>query len=256
MDLQVLLVQLDIQWCNPDANRATVEEYLWQQESSFDVVVLPEMFTTGFVMQPEGNTEPMNLHTYKWMQQMSDQFHAVLIGSLPIRDSGQVYNRLIVTIPGKPILYYDKRHLFTYGGEHEKYSPGSSRLVFEYKGWEICPLICYDLRFPAFSRNLDEAYDLLIYIANWPKVRIPVWETLLKARALENACYTVGVNRTGTSPEIDYDGHSQVIDFKGNVIASLADNEIVENVVLAKEELIAFRNKFPVLKDADSFKLL
>ncbi len=255
-DLTITLLQADLHWHQADANRAMFEEKIWQLPNAGDVIVLPEMFTTGFTMEGEKWAEPMNLTTFKWMRQMAAQTEALLLGSYIVNDGGRIYNRLIWMQPDGQFHTYDKRHLFRMANEDKHYSAGKERLIAEWKGWKICPLICYDLRFPVWSRNSKLEYDLLLYVANWPQARVSAWDALLKARAIENLCYTAGVNRIGADGnDIPYNGHSAIIDPKGNYLAEPTGNEGFIQVSLPADDLISYREKFPAHLDADSFHL-
>ncbi|HEX8040391.1 MAG TPA: nitrilase-related carbon-nitrogen hydrolase, partial [Chryseosolibacter sp.] len=202
-DLKVTLIQSDLHWEDIEANLAMFEEKVWQIGNTTDVIVLPEMFTTGFTMAAQKLAEHMNMRTFKWMKQMADQTGALMLGSYIVRVHDKYFNRLLWMEPGGNFKTYDKRHLFRMAGENKVYSPGESLLIGTWKGWRICPLVCYDLRFPVWSRNRWDArnhrlnYDLLVYVANWPTTRIGAWDILLRARAIENLSYAVGVNRIG-----------------------------------------------------------
>lgn len=255
--LKIAAIQADLVWEAPEKNRDYFEEQfqgLASQEA--DLVVLPEMFTTGFSMQTEKLAEPNNGITVKWMQANAKKYNFLLTGSLIIRENSNYYNRQIFAFPDGSLRHYDKRHLFRMGGEHKHYTSGKERVVINYKGWRIFPQICYDLRFPIWSRNRND-YDLLIYVANFPAPRRKVWQTLLAARAIENQCYVVGCNRIGTDDEgLHYTGDSQVISHKGEVIATAPENTpYVLIITLSLEELQYFREKFPVHLDADSFTI-
>ncbi|HEX5170385.1 MAG TPA: nitrilase-related carbon-nitrogen hydrolase, partial [Cyclobacteriaceae bacterium] len=200
-DLKVTIIQSDLHWEDIGANLAMFEEKIWRINANTDVIILPEMFTTGFTMGASRMAEMMNMRTTKWMRQMADQTGALILGSFIANVHERYFNRLLWMEPGGHYKTYDKRHLFRMANEHKTYSAGESVLIGSWKGWRICPLVCYDLRFPVWSRNTFEitsrrlAYDLLIYIANWPTIRIDAWDALLKARAIENLSYTIGVNR-------------------------------------------------------------
>jgi omega-amidase len=254
--LQIALLQLDLVWENPQVNREKIDQFLSQIPKETDIVFLPEMFTTGFSMNVEELAETMEGETIQWMRARCKNFQLALCGSLIIVEDGQYFNRLVFVDPSGEIYYYNKRHLFTMSGEENKFVPGTKRLVVNYKGWRICPLICYDLRFPIWSRNRNE-YDLLVYLANWPKARNELWNTLLKARAIENQAYVAGANRIGVDGNsISYSGNSQLINPKGNVVASTIEN--TENIVSAEfyySELLKFRSDFPVLDDADQYNI-
>jgi predicted amidohydrolase len=254
--MKVALVQLPLVWEDPKSNRVNIEQKINAIESGTDLIVLPEMFTTGFTMQPERVAETMNGETIQWMQSLAKAKNAAITGSLIIVEEGKYYNRLVFVFPTGEIQQYDKRHLFTLAGEDGVFTSGTSKVVIEYKGWKICPLICYDLRFPVFSRN-TENYDLLIYVANWPKTRINAWDTLLQARAIENMSYTIGVNRLGVDDNnLEYVGHSQVVDYLGNLVIEPQTTEGVFITELDKDSLRETRKKLNFLKDQDLFKLL
>ena len=194
--MKVAIIQTALIWENPNANRIQFEEKIRGIEQNVDLIVLPEMFSTGFTMNPETVAETMNGETISWMQTLAKHKNSAITGSLVIVENGKYYNRLVFVLPSGEIKHYDKRHLFSLAGEEKVYTKGKTKLIIEYKGFKICPLICYDLRFPVFSRNVED-YDVLLYVANWPKPRINAWNALLKARAIENMCYVVGVNRIG-----------------------------------------------------------
>lgn len=260
-DLSIAFVQASLHWESAEANLAMFEEYLWHIEGSVDVVVLPEMFTTGFTMNAVKVAEPMHLTAFRWMAQQAKQLQAAIVGSIVIKDAGAYYNRLVWMFPDSSYKYYDKRHLFRMAQEDQVYSAGKERLVVSWKGWRICPLICYDLRFPVWSRNRYSEgiwdYDCLLYVANWPKARVHAWETLLTARAMENLCYTIGVNRVGADGlGVAYSGKSAVYDPKGQVLQSATGAIGAFQCVLSFKELQDFRNKFPAYLDADEFKML
>ncbi|MDQ3393880.1 MAG: amidohydrolase [Bacteroidota bacterium] len=260
-DLTVSLIQSNLHWESSEANLAMFEEKIWQINRSTDLIILPEMFNTGFTMNARQMAEPMNSKTFRWMKQQAAQTGAVLIGSYIIRDKEGFYNRLFWVQPNGEFDYYDKRHLFRMADEDKIFSPGKMQLIKTWKGWKICPLVCYDLRFPVWSRNLpisenEMAYDLLIYIANWPQPRISAWDILLQARAVENLSYVVGVNRTGKDGKDNlYNGHSAVIGPKGNKIIELGEAESIETITINYQEQKSFRDKFPTYLDADAFEI-
>ena len=260
-DLSITLVQTDGHWHSIEANLAMLEEKLWQLEAPTDLIVLPEMFNTGFTNDAPDLAEPMNSRTFRWMKQMAAQTQAAITGSYIVRDKERFYNRLLWMEPDGSFAHYDKRHLFRMSDEHTVFSAGTKRLVRTWRGWRICPLICYDLRFPVWSRNQADttgelAYDLLIYVANWPVARSSTWQTLLSARAIENLSYVVGVNRVGTDGnQVTYDGHSAVIDFRGELLFSEKDTEVVTTQTLSMNALREFRESFPAHRDADDFLL-
>ncbi len=261
-DLKVTIIQSDLHWEDIGANLAMFEEKIWQIGEQTDVIVLPEMFTTGFSMNASKLAEHMNMRTFKWMKQMADQTGALIIGSFIASVHDRFYNRLLWMEPGGNFKTYDKRHLFRMAEEHKTYSQGESLLIGHWKGWRICPLICYDLRFPVWSRNRwntslkKSSYDLLLYVANWPMVRSSAWETLLKARAIENLSYTVGVNRVGLDGKgIEYNGHSVFIGPKGDSFFSVEGVEAIKTLTLNAHALQSYRDKFPALLDADDFTI-
>lgn len=253
--MKVALIQAPLVWENPKQNRNYFEDKINSIKETIDLIVLPEMFTSGFTMNPKAVAESMQGETVLWLQVLAKAKNAAITGSLVIEEKGNFYNRLVFVFPSGAIKTYDKKHLFTLAGEDKAYTSGTQKLVFEYQGLKICPLICYDLRFPVFARNTEE-YDVLIYVANWPKPRINAWEALLKARAIENMCYTIGVNRIGEDPnKHDYPGHSQVIDELGNYLIAPQEIEGVFITTLNKNTLEATRQKFGFLNDRDAFTM-
>jgi omega-amidase len=261
-DLKITVIQSDLHWEDVGANLAMFEEKIWQISEPTDVIVLPEMFTTGFTMKASKLAEVMNQRTFKWMKQMADQTGALVIGSFIASVHDRYYNRLLWMEPGGSYKTYDKKHLFRMAEEQQVYTSGESLLIGQWKGWRICPLVCYDLRFPVWSRNRWNAslkktsYDLLMYVANWPKVRINAWEILLKARAIENLSYVVGVNRVGNDGNnIEYSGHSSIISPKGESIFSVEDIEAIRTTTISANSLQAYRDKFPAYMDADDFSI-
>ena len=257
MKLHVTLVQQALAWQDPVANRARLDALLAPLANDTDVVVLPEMFTTGFSMDAEKLCEPVNGPTEQWLQAKAAQLNTAITGSVIVKDGGRYYNRLLWAAPGSDPVHYDKRHLFRMAKEHNHYAPGGSALSIEWRGFKICPLVCYDLRFPVYSRRRPELeYDLLIYVASWPEARRSAWRTLLKARAIENQAFVVGVNRIGRDGNgLDHSGDSVVHDYIGDPIAELADESAVTTVALDGEALHAFRERFPAHLDADRFTL-
>jgi omega-amidase len=262
--MNITLLQSDLYWHDPVANRAMLEERIFALPEPTDLIVLPEMFTTGFTMDAQSVAEPMNLTTFRWMKQMAAQTGAVVTGSYVVRAGNDFYNRLIWMQPDGEFDVYDKRHLFRMAGEDTVYTAGSQRIVREWKGWRICPLICYDLRFPVWSRNVSVSdtyspfeYDLLLYVANWPAARRNAWNVLLQARAIENLSYVVGVNRVGEDAnQHPYTGDSAVIDFKGDVLFRQTDTEVVHQQTLSLDDLRVFRERFPANLDADRFTII
>jgi len=254
-NLTISLVQYDITWEDKYVNRRKIENLIQQIEST-DMIVLPEMFSTGFSMNVESMAEPMDGQTVVWLKKIAKEKDVVICGSIIIQENNQYFNRLLFVRPDGKINSYDKRHLFTMGNEQKYYTPGEKQLIVEFKGFRILPLVCYDLRFPVWSRNRGN-FDLMIYVANWPAPRQKAWKTLLRARAIENQSYLVAVNRTGTDVNgIVYVGGSYTIDAKGKIIQQLSKNE--EGIITEKyslESLQRFRKHFPVLDDADQFSL-
>lgn len=261
-DLKITLVQSDLHWEDIEANLAMFEEKIWQIGNTTDVIVLPEMFTTGFTMSAPKFAEMMNMRTFKWMKQMADQTGALILGSYIVKVHDRYYNRLLWMEPGGVYKTYDKRHLFRMAGEHKVYTPGESLLIGTWKGWRICPLVCYDLRFPVWSRNKWDfnskklSYDVMVYVANWPLARGEAWSVLLRARAIENLSYVVGVNRIGQDGNgIEHNGNSTVISPKGEAMYSNEGMEAVHTLELNANSLHAFRDRFPAYMDADEFSI-
>lgn len=255
-DLIVSLVQTSLYWEDPVANRAMLEEKISGIQGS-DVIILPELFTTSFTNNAVALAEPMNLNTFKWMKQMAAQTGACITGSYIVKEDGKFYNRLLWMQPDGAFQYYDKRHSFRMSDEHKNYTSGTTQLIVTYKGWKIAPFICYDLRFPVWSRNINFAYDLALYIANWPESRSHAWNNLLPARAIENISYVAGVNRIGTDGNgLHYSGDSILLDFKGIALVQLHAADKIVTTSLDKQALASFRESFPAQLDADAFKLL
>ena len=253
--MKIALIQAPLLWENPKQNRKYFEEKINSIAETIDLIVLPEMFTSGFTMNPKSVAEVMQGETVLWLQALAKAKNSAITGSLVIEENGNFYNRLVFVLPSGAIKTYDKKHLFTLAGEDKAYTSGTQKMLIEYQGFKICPLICYDLRFPVFARNTEE-YDVLIYVANWPKPRINAWDALLKARAIENMCYTIGVNRIGEDPnKHDYPGHSQVIDELGNYLIAPQEIEGVFITTLNKNTLEANRQKFGFLNDRDTFTM-
>ena len=253
--MKLALIQTSLFWEDPEKNRKKLGEKINAISESVDLIVLPEMFSSGFTMQPQYVAETMEGETIAWLKHLAKAKDSAITGSLVITEKGNFYNRLVFVFPSGEIQFYDKRHLFTLAGEDKVYTAGSKKLIVEYKGWKICPLICYDLRFPVFSRNTEE-YDILIYVANWPEIRIKAWDALLKARAIENLSYTIGVNRIGEDGnKFEYNGHSQAINFLGDYQMEPVEAKGIFIVELNKAELLLARKKFDFLSDQDSFVL-
>jgi omega-amidase len=255
--MNVTVVQTDIVWEDKKANIAKLEKCLNELKGTTDIAILPEMFATGFSMNCEAVAEPIDGEVMHALQRLAQSTGIALVGSFNCEEQGQYFNRAFFVTPSHLCYFYDKRHLFRMGEEADHFSAGSKQLIIPYKGFNIALLVCYDLRFPVWSRNRDNGYDVLVYVANWPASRRKVWDTLLRARALENMSYVIGVNRVGTDGyKLPYDGGSIVISAKGETLASVADNtEGTATVSIDTESLVHFRNKFPVWKDADAFKL-
>ncbi len=254
--LRVTLVQTELAWQDPAANRRNLAAHFRGLVGHTDLVVLPEMFSTGFSMDAEALAEDMDGPTVGWMREEAASLGCVVTGSLIVRDGDRRYNRLVWARPDGSLAHYDKRHLFRMTDEQRHYTSGDRRLVVEVKGWRVCPLICYDLRFPVWSRSRDD-YDVLLYVANWPQRRAHAWSTLLRARAIENLCYVAGVNRVGKDGNgATYRGDSVALDFLGQPLSSEGGGERVETAVLDLESLQAYRRSFPAQLDADRFELL
>lgn len=254
--LKIALIQSDLVWENPKQNRENFSVKINSISGNTDLIILPEMFTSGFTMNANVVAETMNGKTVNWMKAIAKKTNSVLVGSLVISEDNNYYNRLIFIEPSGSIQYYNKRHTFTLVGEDKTYTAGTEKLIIDYKGWKICPLICYDLRFPVWARNVED-YDVLIYVANWPKPRVSAWDALLKARAIENMSYCIGVNRVGVDGvNSEYSGHSAAYDVLGNMMTTIAPNkEQIEVVTLDKRHVEAYRNKLKFLDDKDSFTL-
>jgi len=260
--LKISLVQGATRWHDPAANRDYYSALMAPLAGS-DLVLLPETFTSGFSNEAIHNAETMEGPTVAWIREQAKTLDAAIIGSVQLRTPDGVYNRLLFATPDGNITHYDKRHLFRYAGEHERYAAGRERRTIEWRGWRICPLVCYDLRFPVFARNrynverenaLD--YDLLIFVANWPAARAYAWRTLLRARAIENLCYVAAVNRVGIDGNgHDYAGDSAIIDFVGHPTSEAGDQEVVSTTTLLASELAAHRARFPAMLDGDAFAI-
>ena len=253
-DLSITLLQSELVWHQPARNRRAFEAKIAGLDDT-DVIVLPEMFSTGFTMSAKDMAEPMTGETLNWLREMAQSRSAIITGSLIVTEHGRYYNRLIWVEPGGDLKTYDKRHLFRMAEEHHHYAAGSDKLLVDIKGWRVCPLICYDLRFPVWSSN-PGGCDLIIYVANWPSARRDAWMTLLRARAIENLCYVVGVNRVGLDGnDVAYCGDSLVVDCMGNQQLHLGDNEATGTAVLSAELLADWRREFPSHLDADEFSI-
>lgn len=255
-NLKIALIQSDLVWQNAEQNRINFSEKINQIDEAIDLIVLPEMFTTGFSLQPQKIAEYLYGDTVKWMQKIAADKNTAITGSIIVSENNNFYNRLLFVHPSGEINFYDKRHLFTLAGEHKTFTAGNKKLLVNYKGWKICPLVCYDLRFPVWARNVED-YDLLLYVANWPKKRILAWDTLLKARSIENMCYTVGVNRVGSDANnFEYNGHSAVYNCLGEQLTNIeSGKEIVEIITLEKKHISEIRGKLNFLNDKDTFEI-
>ncbi|RAJ18080.1 amidohydrolase [Olleya aquimaris] len=254
--LNIAIVQSNLVWENPVQNRNNFTAKIQSIDQTVDVIVLPEMFTSGFTMSPQSVAEPMDGETIQWMTNLAKEKNAAIVGSIVIQEDNNYYNRLVFVHPNGIIDSYNKRHTFTLAGEDKVYTKGNKKLIIEYKGFKICPLICYDLRFPVWAR-ITKDYDILLYVANWPKARIHAWDTLLQARAIENMSYCIGVNRVGLDANnYEYPGHSAVYNVLGEKLTNLKPNtEGVEQVVLSKSHIEMTRQKLRFLDDADAFSL-
>lgn len=257
--LKVSLVQGATRWHDPAGNRAYYGDLIAPLAGS-DLILLPETFTSGFSNEAIHNAESMDGQTVAWLREQSRKLGAAICGSVQLRVDGKVYNRLLFATPDGNVLHYDKRHLFRYADEHKRYASGSERLVVEWRGWKVCPLVCYDLRFPVYSRNRHGDagfdYDLLLYVANWPNARRYAWRTLLRARAIENLAFCAGLNRVGRDGNgLDYSGDSALLDFLGAPLAELGAQEQTITVTLDPAALASHRERFPAWMDADAFTL-
>jgi len=255
-ELKIALIQSDLVWENPEQNRVNFTKKIVVLSEHVDVIVLPEMFTTGFTMNAQAVAETMEGTTVSWMKDLASKKNAAIVGSIVILENNKFYNRLLFVEPCGYISFYNKRHTFTLVGEEKVYTSGKEKVIIHYKGWKIRPLICYDLRFPVWARNTED-YDVLLYVANWPKTRVSAWDTLLKARAIENMSYCIGVNRIGIDGvNSEYSGHSATYNVLGDAITdfkpNVADTQII---TLEKRHISAYRNKLKFLDDRDSFNL-
>jgi len=253
--LRTLLVQARIRWKDPAENRTHLYSLAQQSGETFDLLVLPETFTTGFLGDTDLPQEDMQGPSVAWMKTVAEEFDSAVAGSVVIMEDGHRYNRLVFVSPEGEVTYYDKRHLFAFGGENKRYTPGKSRVVINYRSWRICMQICYDLRFPAWCRNRDD-YDLMLLVANWPAKRVHHWLALLEARAIENQSWVIGLNRVGKDGNgLEYPGRSVVFDPLGASAADLGSEECTQAVTLDLELLRQTRRDFPFQADADNFEL-
>lgn len=262
-DLKISIIQAATVWHDPKANRDYYQALLSEQNPESDLIVLPETFTSGFSNEALAQAETMQGETVAWLQAQAQKLNTAITASVQIREGQQVFNRMLWAMPDGSIQYYDKRHLFRMANEHERYSAGKEKVFIEYKGWRICPQVCYDLRFPVYSRNRFNHtfanaydYDLLIYVANWPSPRHFAWQTLLKARAIENLAYVVGVNRVGMDGnDLHYLGGSTVLGFLGNTLLESGAEPQMQTTSISFAQLQEFRERFPVHMDVDSFEI-
>lgn len=255
-ELKIALIQSNLVWEHPEQNRINFTNKIEAITESIDLIILPEMFSSGFTMNAKHVAESMTGNTILWMQELAKQKQVAITGSLVIEENNCYHNRLLFVHPSGQIDTYDKRHTFTLAGEHKVYKAGITTTIIQYKGWTIKPLICYDLRFPVWARNVED-YDLIYYVANWPKVRISAWDTLLKARAIENMSYCIGVNRVGLDANsYEYSGHSAAYDVLGERMDTIPfGKEATQIVTLQKDHISRYREKLGFLKDKDHFTL-
>jgi predicted amidohydrolase len=250
--MDILLLQTNIEWQSPENNRRHIEDIV-NSSPCADIIILPEMFTTGFCLSPQDVAEKADSLTLAWMQAIAGARRSAIAGSIAVADNGRYYNRFYFVKPDGSYTTYNKRHLFSFAGENKEYTAGDERVIVEYGGFRILLQICYDIRFPVFSRNRGD-YDMIIYVANWPVSRIGAWNALLSARAIENLCYVAGINRVGSDPAATYNGCTALIDYRGRMVVSAeSDGEEAITGRVNIQSLIDFRNKFPALADADSF---
>ena len=256
-ELKIALIQSNLVWENPIQNRINFSKKIESITESVDIIILPEMFTSGFTMNATAVAETMTGETISWLLTSAKKNNCAIMGSLVILEDSTYYNRCVFVEPDGKISTYDKRHTFTLAGEHKVYKTGTEKIIIDFKGWRICPLVCYDLRFPVWARNTDN-YDLLIYVANWPKPRINAWDALLKARAIENMSYCIGVNRVGLDANnYEYPGHSACYNVLGERIDNIPEKkEDIQVVTLNKSDIEHYRNKLNFLNDKDNFNLL
>ena len=252
--MKICLVQSDLVWADAALNRSRIEKQLSSVDRA-DIIILPEMFTTGFCTQDLELLDEDSTETLSWMKKLSEEKDAAVAGSIAVKDAGKYYNRFFFVEPDGTVGKYDKHHLFTYGGEDRYFEPGQERVTVCFRGWKILLQVCYDLRFPVSARNTDR-YDMILYIASWPEKRRFAWDTLLRARAIENLSFVAGVNRIGTDPNCRYSGGTALLGFLGETLVSVPDN--TEGVVCAdisKDELMTYREHFPALDDMDRFEI-
>ena len=255
-NLKCLLIQSRLFWADAAANRQALETVARGQGSDCDLIVFPETFTSGFLGDAQAEPEGMDGATLEWMKALASELDSVICGSAAISTSRGTANRFLWVQPDGEVQFYDKRHLFSFAGEDKRYVAGSERKVFHYRGWRICPQICYDLRFPAWCRNRDD-YDLLLFVANWPEPRTSAWTNLLRARAIENQSYVIGVNRCGEDPRgLEYSGGSAVYDPLGETLVDLGTGECSDSATIELARVVAIRGQLPFQQDADDFELV
>ncbi|WP_343585127.1 amidohydrolase [Flavobacterium sp.] len=253
--MKIALIQTDLFWQNASKNRENFDSKINEIQSEVNLIVLPEMFSTGFTMNASEVAETMQGDTIEWMKLKAKQKNAAVAGSVVITENEKYYNRMIFVFPSGEFQYYDKRHSFSLAGEDKVYTCGNQKVIVDYLDWKICLQICYDLRFPVFARNVEN-YDLILYVANWPKVRTNAWDALLKARAIENLSYVVGVNRIGNDAHnYEHTGHSQAIDFLGNYVLEPQEKNGVFVIELDKNTMYETRKKLDFLSDKDQFEI-
>lgn len=258
-ELFIVIIQPEIVWENIEQNinnYSVIIGEIIDEHNTVDLIILPEMFTTGFTMNPTYIAETMEGITIKWMKELAKNYNFAICGSLIIENQSRFFNRFVFVKPNGEVDFYDKKHLFSFAGENKNYTAGNSKKLIKYKGWKINPFICYDLRFPVWCRNTENA-DLLIFVANWPKKRINHWKILLLARAIENQCYTIGVNRIGNdNNNLEYNGMSSIVDPLGNEILNLKNIPRYVFSILKKTEINSIRESLPFMQDRDNFKLI
>lgn len=254
-DLNISLVQTALVWQQAKTNCEHISHMLKENDMTTDLIVLPEMFNSGFTLEATKVAETMSGETVAWMQQLAQTHNAAVTGSLVIRENQQNYNRMVIAYPDGPCHWYDKKHLFRMAEEQQRYAAGEQRVIVNWRDWRIALYVCYDLRFPVWCRNQNDT-DLMLFVASWPAVRAYPWQTLLRARAMENLCYVCGVNRIGTDANnIDYKGDSAVLDMAGYDLCQMSDQDSVQRITLSADKLIRFREKFPAHLDADIFNV-
>lgn len=258
--LTISLIQSVLHWEDKEANKKMFEEKMAGLKGKTEIILMPEMFTTGFTMRPQLFAEEMSAASVEWLRTCSAALRCIIAGSMIIKEGSDFFNRLIWMMPNGKHGHYDKRHLFGYSGEDKHYSAGNKRLITSVNGWKLNLQICYDLRFPVWARQSSQAepeYDILVYVANWPDRRISAWRSLLIARAIENQCYVIGVNRVGADGNgISHSGCSMVVDPLGEILYECKDKEDIFTITLQKETLNDIRTRFPFLKDGDDFRIL